>query len=270
MSKPSQKGENKWQKYSIVIPFLIGAILWEILAFFTILDPILFPPPSQLFFTFFNLLLNRRPSLIDHIIRSLYHIFMGYSLGVIIGISIGILMGLNRFIYNTLNPILALLIPVPTLAWVPLLLIILGLGDITIITAIFLGCFFPIVYNTLNGIRGTDKQLIWAARTMGSNRIDILLEVLFPSALLSILTGLRLSIGYAWRALVGAEMLAGITMGIGHMIYAARWGFNLDVMFTGLIIISLGGLIMDRVLIIPLEKATVLRWGLLEEKGGKQ
>ncbi|MFX0206623.1 MAG: ABC transporter permease, partial [Candidatus Hodarchaeota archaeon] len=73
-------------------------------------------------------------------------------------------------------------------------------------------------------------------------------------------------VGYSWRALVGAEMLAGISMGIGHMIYAARWGFQLDVMFTGLIIIAAGGLIMDRLLMRPLEQMTVEKWGMVEKR----
>lgn len=288
MGKNKQLFVRLWQTLLISVPFIIIASIWEFLVILhglvltpdlppfiqvlsgilniIALDPLLFPPPSKILTTFIDLLINRHPSLIDHLIRSLFHIFMGYSIGVGFGIMVGTIMGINRTIYNALNPILGLLIPVPTLAWVPLLLIIIGLGDETIIITIFLGCFFPIVYNTLNGIRSTDPQLIQAAEIMGASKIDIYFEVLLPSSLLSTITGLRLAVGYSWRALVGAEMLAGISSGIGHMIYAARWGFQLDVMFTGLIIIAAGGLIMDRLLLRPFERMTVEKWGIIEKR----
>ncbi|MFX0206624.1 MAG: ABC transporter permease, partial [Candidatus Hodarchaeota archaeon] len=202
------------QALQFMIPFIIIAGVWEFLVMLhnfilnpdllppfirevsiilniLALDPLLFPPPSKIFTTFLDLLLTKHPSLIDHLIRSLFHIFMGYSIGVGLGIAVGTIMGINRTIYTSLNPILGLLISVPTLAWVPLLLIIIGLGDETIIIAIFLGCFFPIVYNTLNGIRSTDPQLIRAAEIMGAGKVDIYFEVLLPSSLLSTITGLR-------------------------------------------------------------------------------
>ncbi|MFX0125668.1 MAG: ABC transporter permease [Candidatus Hodarchaeota archaeon] len=252
-----------------LVPFIIIAIIWELLVLVGFLNHLLFPPPSIIFNTFIDLLLNRYPSLIDHLITSLYHIIVGYVLGVSLGIIVGTLIGINRVLYYALNPIIALLIPVPTLAWVPLLLIIVGLGHETIIIAIFLGCFFPVVYNTLTGIRSTEHHLIWAAEVMGATKLDIYLHVLLPSSLLSIITGSRLAVGYSWRALVGAEMLAGIAMGVGHMIYAARWGFHIDVMFTGLVIIAAGGLIMDRLLMRPLERMTIEKWGIVQRRSGK-
>ncbi|MHA1228350.1 MAG: ABC transporter permease [Candidatus Hodarchaeales archaeon] len=273
------------KKLDFLAPFAIVALLWEFFVFFGFLNPLLFPPPTKIFVTFLELLFVKSPSLGDHILRSLFHIIIGYSLGVALGILVGALMGTSKFFYNAINPILALLIPVPTLAWVPLLLIIIGIGDEmliipifpgiifkivyskTIIIAIFLGCFFPIVYNTINGVRSADIHLIWAAQTMGASKFDIYLKVLLPSSLLSIITGLRLAVGYSWRALVGAEMITGVAVGIGHMIYAARYGFHLDVVFTGLIIIAFGGLLMDRVLMRRLERITVEKWGVIEKRG---
>ncbi|MFX1253987.1 MAG: ABC transporter permease [Promethearchaeota archaeon] len=250
----------------LILPFIIIGLIVEILAFIGIFNPILFPPPSKIFFAFIKLIFGSYPSLIDHILRSLVRIVVGYVIGVSLGIIIGILMGLNKTFYQAVNPIIAMLISIPTLAWVPLLLIIVGLGDETVIIAIALACIFPQIYSTLNGIRGTNKQLVWAAEIMGAGRLQIFLQVLIPSALVSILTGMRLAVGYSWRAVVGAEMLATIETGIGQMIYAARWGFNVDIMFAGLVVIALGGLLMDRILMIPLEERTIKRWGMVKSK----
>jgi len=285
MSEDRNNKVSKVKNLDFLIPFVIIAIIWEVAVVFGLLDPRLFPPPTKIFFTGLELIFSIYPALKDHIIRSLFHIIVGYTLGVSFGILIGALMGTSEMFYNALNPILALLIPVPTLAWVPLLMIINGIGDDrmviplllglpfiiyynrTIIIAIFLGCFFPIVYNAINGIKNTDIHLIWAAQTMGASKYEIYLKVLLPSSLLSIITGLRLAVGYSWRALVGAEMIASVALGVGHMIYMARFGFHLDIVFLGLIIIAFGGLLMDRVLIRTLEKMIVEKWGVIEQRG---
>ena len=176
-------------------------------------------------------------------------------------------MGISKFLHRVFSSILSLFISVPTLAWVPLLLVTLGPGEETVIIAIFLGSFFPIVYNTLNGIRSVDKHHVWASQIMGADKATVFFEVLLPGSLVSIITGLRLAIGYSWRALVGAEMLAaGISAGVGQMIYAARAFNDVEAMFAGLVIIAIGGLLLDRLLMDPIERKTVEKWGMVKER----
>ena len=101
---------------------------------------------------------------------------------------------------------------------------------------------------------------------MGADRKIIFLEVLLPGASVSIITGLRLAVGYSWRALVGAEMLASISGGIGRMIYAARAFNDVNTMFTGLIIIAVGGLLIDHLVLGWLEKKTIEKWGMVKKR----
>ena len=250
---------------SFLFPLLVVAALWELIVDVGLVNSSVLPSPHAIFQTFWNLL-TPRPLLLTYLYKSLYRIVVGYVLGVLLGIAGGILMGSNRYFYKALQPILSLLIPIPTICWVPVLLITLGVGDGTIIIAIFLGCFFPVVYNTVNGIRGVEKQLIWASETMGASRTATFLKVMLPGSLPSIITGLRLAVGYSWRALVGAEMLAATAAGIGYMIYAARAFYDVKVMFAGLVIIAIGGLVMDHLVMGPVERMTVERWGMVAKR----
>lgn len=248
-----------------IFPLAVCLAVWELLAFFDVLNPNLVSSPSRIIWKMYMLTFPN-PTLPVYLGRSLYRLALGYALGAVFGISLGILMGMNRYLYWIASPILSLLISIPTIAWVPLFLFTVGIGDETILLAIFLGCFFAIVYNTMNGIRSIKKELIWASQIMGGDRKTIFLEVLLPGASVSIITGLRLAVGYSWRALVGAEMLASISGGIGRMIYAARAFNDVNTMFTGLIIIAVGGLLIDHLILGSLEKKTIEKWGMVKRR----
>lgn len=249
-----------------VLPFLIVIGLWELAVDIGIVSSRLVPSPSLIALRFYRLI-TPKPILLDILYMSFYRLILGYALGVFIGISLGILIGVSEFSHRVFSPIFSLLISVPTLAWVPLLLVTLGPGEETVVIAIFLGSVFPIVYNTFNGIRSVGKHFVWASHTMGADKATVFFEVLLPGSLVSIITGLRLAIGYSWRALVGAEMLAaGISAGVGQMIYAARAFNDVEAMFAGLVIIAIGGLLLDRLLMGPLERRTVEKWGMVKER----
>ena len=252
--------------FYFVLPFLIVIGLWELAVDMGTVSSRLVPSPSLITLKFYRLM-TPEPILLNVLCMSFYRLILGYALGVLIGVSLGILMGVSNLLYRVFSPILSLLISVPTLAWVPLLLVTLGPGEETVIIAIFLGSFFPIVYNTLNGIRSVSKHRVWAAHIMGADKATVFFEVLLPGSLVSIITGLRLAIGYSWRALVGAEMLAaGISAGVGQMIYAAKAFNDVEAMFAGLIIIAIGGLLLDRLLMDPIERKTVEKWGMVKER----
>jgi len=143
----------------------------------------------------------------------------------------------------------------------------MGLGDRTVIAAVFLGGFFAITYNTVRGIEMVDVSRIRAARTMGARGPKLFTAVLLPASSVSVITGLRLGIGYSWRALVGGEMLSAmVRWGIGKMIYQARFWNDITVMFVGLLVIGLTGFLLDRLLIRWLERVTIERWGMVSER----
>lgn len=208
-----------------------------------------------------------QPSVAIDIGRSFLRVLIGFSIGVVSGILVGIIMGLNKWIYRLLNPIFSLMIAIPTLAWVPIVLTIFGLNSTTIIITVVLSCFFPIVYSTTNGIRSIDKKLIWAAQIMGANKIEIFFDVLLPGALVSIVAGIRLAIGYSWRAIVGAELLIPLTdlKGIGYYIGAGKVANQTAQIMIGVFLIALGGLLLDAALMKPLEQLTIKRWGMIQK-----
>lgn len=245
-------------------PFVVVAICWEFIASLELISQ--FPAPSQLVMTAYRLSFEHNV-LQKHLLQSLYRLIAGYFLAVVLGIAAGAAMGMKKWVAEAFSPILSLLISIPTIAWVPVLLITLGLGEETVITAIFLGGFFAITYSTMNGMRMVNKQLINAARIAGGNKISLFFHVMLPGSLFSIIPGLRLAIGYSWRALVGAEMLAALVKwGIGKMIYEARFWNDVKVIFLGLIIIGVIGMLIDRLLMGWIEKNTIEKWGMISER----
>ncbi len=267
MRKPKHEFFNKKIKDTtqFIFPFTVVISTWQLLTQCGIISENLIPSPLSILYTIFSLL-SPKPLLLIHLWKSVYRLTLGYSLGVTLGILIGVAMGINKSLEKTFSPIISFFISIPTIAWVPLFLILLGLGDETIITAIFLGSFFPVIYNTLNGVKSVKKELVWASEIMGANQTTITFKVLIPGSLTSIIAGLRLATGYAWRALVGAEMLAAAKWGIGYMIYAAKAFYEIKVMFAGLVIIAIGGLLLDHLLMGYLEKETIEKWGLVAKR----
>jgi NitT/TauT family transport system permease protein len=192
---------------------------------------------------------------------------LGYILAVIAGMTIGTALALQKALRDMFSPILSLLISVPTIAWVPVLLIITGLGDKTVITAIFLGGVFEVTYSTMIGIRAVDEKQIHAAQIMGVKGLRLFYGVILPSSLVSTMPVLRLSMGYCWRALVGAEMLSAmIEWGIGKMVFEARFWNDVKVMFVGLMVIGVFAVLLDRMLLKRLEQQTIEKWGMVTER----
>jgi NitT/TauT family transport system permease protein len=273
MSPVARPGSNTrpWRRRAaavlgFLLPFVVVAGVWEILARTGILALPSVPSPSEIAARFWRL------AVVDgvlwkHLASSMYRLAVGYSLAMGAGLLFGTLLAMSRILREALSPSLSLLISVPTIAWVPVLLIVMGLGDRTVITAVFLGGFFAITYNTMRGIEMVDPNEIRAARIMGASGPSLFVSVLLPGSLVSILTGLRLGIGYSWRALVGGEMLSAmIAWGIGKMIYQARFWNDVTTMFVGLMVIGISGFALDRLLIKSLERRTVERWGMLAER----
>jgi NitT/TauT family transport system permease protein len=253
---------NTWRFLQFLLPFIVVIVLWEIVA--TVFDISQLPPPSEVFGRFYEM------AFVDGVLwnnvgASLYRLLVGYLLAVMGGMAVGFLVGMNKDLSDAISPSLSLLISIPTIAWVPVLLMTLGLGDQAVIAAVFLGGFFAIAYSTIHGVRMVDKNLVNAARTMGSGNWALFSQVYAPGSMASLLPGLRLAVGYSWRALIGAEMLAAmIRWGLGKMIYDASFWNDVQTMFVGLVMMGVIGLIMDKVLLSYLERITLERWGVVE------
>lgn len=248
-----------------LFPFLVVGIFWESIVQFNVVQATLLPPPSEIARRLWGLV--ESGALKNHLMDSFYRLIIGYLLSVTAGIAVGALLATNKFLRNMFHPIFNMLISVPTIAWVPVLLITMGLGDKTVISAVFLGGFFAVTFNTMRGIEMVNKNLVNAARLMGVKEASMFVLVLLPASLVSVITGLRLGVGYAWRALVGGEMLSALAeWGIGKMIYQARFFNDIAAMFVGLMLIGISSFLLDRVVLKRLEKETVEKWGMLAER----
>ena len=181
-------------------------------------------------------------------------------LGCVVAIPLGFFLGLNKTAYQIASPLLSLLLPLPAVAWTPIFLVAFGQGDVTIIAVCFLGAFFPILYSTIQGVRGIGRHSLWVVRSMGASRLDIFRRVLLPGALPTLIAGLKLGMAHSWRTLVAAEMLAALTHGLGFMIFAARSYMDVTTMFVGIVCLAIIGLLIERVVFGSLEALTVRRW----------
>lgn len=269
--RASKQPTDRWRSglasvIQFVLPFLVIGAVWELVVRTGLITSSSLPAPSAILARVWVLSV-REGVLWRHLSRSLYRLSVGYALAMGSGLLFGTLLAMNRILREMFSPILSLLISVPTIAWVPVFLITMGLGDRTVIAAVFLGGFFAITYNTIRGIEMVDVSRIRAARTMGATGAHLFTAVLLPGSSVSVITGLRLGIGYSWRALVGGEMLSAMVQwGIGKMIYQARFWNDVATMFVGLMVIGVTGFLLDRLLIRWLERVTIERWGMVAER----
>lgn len=220
-----------------VMPIAAFLMAWEVIARLDLIPGQLFLPP---FSTVMGELirLTAEGVLTDHLLRSGVRVLIGFCAGSVAGIAIGIVMGWNETMNRTLHPVFSLLYPIPALGWLPLLMIWVGIGEMLPILIIFICSFFPILYNTVTGIRGVSRDFIKAARTLGASDIRILMTVLLPIALPNIFTGLRLEAGMAWRVIIAAEMVA-IPTGIGALMMKAESLMRIDIIIICLMILSI-------------------------------
>jgi len=219
-----------------IVPVVIFLLLWEVVARLNLVPgQFFFPPFSTVVMEFYYLIANG--VLGKNFISSLVRVLIGFSAGSIAGIAVGIVMGWRDTIDKALHPIVSLLYPIPALGWLPLLMLWIGINEMLPITIIFICSFFPVLYNTVTGIRNVDKSYIQVARTLGASDMKILMTVVMPLALPNIFTGLRLEAGMSWRVIIAAEMVA-IPTGIGALMMRAESLIRMDIIIVCLIVLA--------------------------------
>lgn len=219
-----------------VLPVVIFLAIWEMVARLNLVPgQFLFPPFSAVVIEFYYL--TASGVLGDNFLASLVRVLVGFCAGSIAGITMGIIMGWSQGINKTLHPIISLFYPIPALGWLPLLMLWIGINEMLPITIVFICSFFPVLYNTVTGIRNVNKDYIQAARTLGASEARILATVVMPLALPNIFTGLRLEAGMAWRVIIAAEMVA-IPTGIGALLMKAESLIRMDIIIVCLVVLA--------------------------------
>jgi len=237
------------------IPLIVLFVGWEFASRSFHDLALLLPPPSKVIDGAMDLI--RSGSLQNDTLASLRRVFVALGVAAGIGLPLGLLIGMSKKISWFLEPIVNFFRPIPPIAWIPLSIVWLGVSEAQNEFIIFLGAFFPILLNAVQGIRQVDPQIVRAAKTLGASPLCIACTVLIPGALPSIFVGLRVGAGIAWMALVAGEMVAA-SSGLGYLIMQGRLLFRSDYIIVGMVVIGLIGLALD--FLFREAQRRIMRW----------
>ena len=259
-----EKKKTGKKRLMIISVFSITAFLaawWVVTDILELTHPSTLPSPVEVAITFIVKFWDPAPdgaTMIQHMGSSLQVTLIGYSMGLLAGIPLGILMAWYKPVDLLVRPLFDLLRPIPGIAWIPIMIMLFGIGLMSRAIVIFLTALIACIVNSYSGIRQTKQVHMWVGQTFGASNLQMLLRVAIPTSLPMILTGMRVALGASWTALVAAELLAS-TRGLGFMIQQSRGIFRPDVIIAGMIAIGIIGSFLTW-LLGKLEKA-VLKGG---------
>ena len=232
---------------------VVMLILWHV---FTVGRPgSLIPPPLEVWLELRDLAFGGinddaySKTLHIHLLASVSRVFGGFALAVVVALPLGMLIGRVPLVRQVIEPTLQILRPVPVTAWLPLAMIIFGLGPRSAFFLVFLGAFYPILVNTVFGVRSVEPRLFEAASMLGCNGSAQFFRVVLPAALPSIFTGMRLGLGFAWVVIVVGEM-TGVQTGLGAIIMEARQLSRTEIVISGMIVIGIVGFLSDQLVML--------------------
>jgi NitT/TauT family transport system permease protein/taurine transport system permease protein len=252
--------KGMFRKTSFLMPFVaLVAIWWAVKIIFDLSDRVLVSPAqvAVAMWTLFS-----RGILADYAASSLYLIGIGVLVSAVMGIPLGFAIGSNKYMARSLGLFLRFFQGVSGISWLPLAVIWFGFTDTTVLVIVVYTLVVPVIFNTMLGVRAIPKDYALALRSLGASRMQIVKDIYLPGALPSIVVGLRLGMGYGWRALIAAEMLVR-QGGLGDLIFGARTFGQIDRIISGMIVIGVLYIVVDRLIIQPIENLTFARWGVL-------
>jgi taurine transport system permease protein len=231
-------GTGKTARISIVTIIVLLA-LWWVATSLHLASPLFLPTPNEVLTQFAAIAQDgyANATLWEHLSASLFRISVAAAIAFVLAVPIGLAMGLNRWAKGIFDPPIEFYWPLPPLAYLPLMIIWLGIGETSKITLLALAMFAPICLSAQAGVRSVPLERVNAALSLGATRWQLFRSVILPSALPEILTGLRISLGVGWGTLVAAELIAS-TRGIGYMIMSASNFLATDVVFVGIAVIA--------------------------------
>jgi NitT/TauT family transport system permease protein len=237
------------------LPLLLIALLWEIAPRIGLVSSLALPPLSAVLSAWFELL--RDGDLLTNGASSLYRASAGLALAIVVGAALGVFMAWWRPVNAVLGPLVELFYPMPKSALIPVTVLWLGFGDGSKILLIFLGCMLPVTLGAFNGARGSERVLIWSARSMGASRLRVLWDVVLPSAMPELLNGIRTAIALAFILLVSSELIEA-RKGLGSLIGFLGNNGSYEAMFAVVLTVALLGFAADRAYQLLMQR--VLQW----------
>lgn len=234
-------------------------MIWEVIYKIQIWPPILFPSPTQVATTLYEGF--KDTSFLVALLHSFRRLLIGYSIALVIGTALGLLIASSKLMEETLGALVLALQSVPSIVWLPLAILWFRMGEAAIIFVVVLGGTWTMVINSSTGIKNVQPLLIKAAKTMGVKGHELFFKVTMPAAVPHLITGMRLSWAFSWRALMAGELL-GSGNGLGQILMWGREMGNMSMVISVMIIIATLGSLTDGIIFKPLEHKVLERWGL--------
>ncbi|GHV59297.1 hypothetical protein FACS1894103_2410 [Campylobacterota bacterium] len=242
-----------WAWY-LTLPVLI-VVVWKLAEVAGYTTPYTMPAPEEVVLTAIEFIADG--SLWTHIVTSFLRVIEGFMIALVLALAFGVVIGLNRRFERFTDAVLQLIKPIPPIAWIPLAILWFGIGEASKIYIIAVGAFFPILVNTVAGIKNIDPRYLELSRVYETPKIRVIRRVIIPGALPFIMTGVRLGLGMAWICVVAAELIAA-NSGIGYMLMDGRSLSRPDMVILGMVVIGVVGKIMDDLL--QSFSARIIRW----------
>ena len=249
-------------------PLLALAIIWEVVARVTDASPILLPRVFSILEAIWDGLASG--FLLQHIGWTTFRLFAGFTLGASLGILLGLMSGRIRWLADWTVPLVALFLPIPVLAFVPLFILWFGLGNVPVILLVAFGASMPVFMNSYTGTLSVDPVQIDAGQSMGARGRTLFWKIVFPGSLPYIVSGIRVGFARGWRAVIAGEMVSATGFGLGWMIFSAQSLLQTANVMVGIIFIGVVGLVYEKLLWETLEQKTVVKWGMLSSGGSRR
>lgn len=237
----------------------LALLIWEGFARSGLFSQALTPPLGMVLARLWQSVIEG--TIFGHAGMTLMRVLIGLAVSVAVAIPFGMLMGTSRTTERMFSPLLSVLLPIPSLAWVPLFVLWFGLTNLTTILVVIYASVFTLVYNTWVGVRAINQVWTKSAIVMGADARQLLFKVVFPGTLPYIIAGLRIAVGRAWIAVIGGELLASPEQGLGKVIFDAREFLDTESMLSALVVVGLIGIAIEKLFLQRLERATIERWG---------
>jgi ABC-type nitrate/sulfonate/bicarbonate transport system permease component len=249
----------------LITVFIILIVWYGLAVGVSILRGVTFPTPRTTLIKLWTLF-SGEPlsghSIYKHTLQSLVRWMVAFVIAAAIGIQYGLVAGRHALFEQITMPIIHILQLIPGLAWIPVALLMFGIGERATLFMISITAFTPIALNVYTGIKCIDPVYIRTARMLGAGGYGLVFRVLLPATLPQLLNGLRIGLGNGWRVLLAAEMIVGTGTGLGYSIIQARWTLDYTSAFSCLVIICLLGLFVEHILFKQIERHTIERWGI--------
>jgi ABC-type nitrate/sulfonate/bicarbonate transport system permease component len=229
-------------------------VLWQLSAIYLVTSPT-WPTVTRIFEAWLENVADG--TLVVHLLATFWRQMLGYALAVVLGITLGLAMGYYRPLYNLFEPLVETLRPIPGPAYLPILVLFVGIGSEMKVVLILVASLFPILLNTYSGVRAIDRVQFDTARTLGLTTFQTLRELVIPAAAPQILTGMRISLAISLILAILSEMIVS-NDGLGYFVLLSQRTFRVPEMYAGIFTLALFGYVLNRVFLLV--EARLVRW----------